>query len=61
MLNDIYNEKISIAKISARFLKEGKSIKEQFSFAKTMKGLSAARGTKNETNPKSHLKINNKK
>ena len=52
ILNDIYNQTISIAKISAKFFKEDKAIKDQFSFSKTMKGLTAARAAKKETTPK---------
>lgn len=52
VLNDIYNQTISIAKISAKFFKDDKAIKDQFSFAKTMKGLTAARAAKKETTPK---------
>jgi hypothetical protein len=51
VFNDIYNQTISIAKISAKFFKENKAIKDQFSFAKTMKGLTAAKATKKETPP----------
>jgi hypothetical protein len=37
--NEIYNQVISIAKISANFFKDDKAIKEKFSFAKTLKNL----------------------
>lgn len=37
--NEIYNQVISIAKISANFFKTDKAIQEKFSYAKTLKNL----------------------
>ena len=38
-VDEIYNQVISIAKISAKFFKDDKAIKDKFSFAKTLKTL----------------------
>jgi hypothetical protein len=37
--DEIYNQVISVAKISAKFFKDDKAIKDKFSFAKTIKAL----------------------
>jgi hypothetical protein len=44
--NAIYTQVISIAKISAKFFKDDKAIKDEFSFAKAMGNHSPAKATK---------------
>lgn len=49
--NEIYNYVISIAKISAKFFKDDKAIKDKFSFAKTIKNLNKPTKTVTPTPP----------
>ena len=49
--NAIYDEIITIAKISANFFKEDKALKEQFSYSKAIKALKSSRAA-NESEEK---------
>lgn len=49
--NEIYNQVISIAKISAKFFKDDKAIKDKFSFAKTLQSLNKPPKTVTPTPP----------
>ena len=45
-LNAIYNQVISVAKISAKFFKDNKAIKDQFSYAKGLSNLNQLKADK---------------
>lgn len=49
--NEIYNQVISIAKISTNFFKTDKAIKDKFSFAKTLKNLNSPPKTVSPPSP----------
>lgn len=46
-LNEIYNQVISIAKISAKFFKDDAAVKDKFSFNKTLKNLNKVQSNGN--------------
>jgi hypothetical protein len=50
-LNEIYNQIISIARISAKFYKDDKAMKDKFSFSKTLKALNKVSGNGSPLSP----------
>ena len=49
--NAIYTQVISVAKISAKFYKDDKAIKDEFSYAKTIKNLNQPNSKNNNPHP----------